>query len=52
MLKNDGWKEAAIAPMINEIARPTKGVAETKGSPRSPPKAAQDATVAMMAALT
>jgi hypothetical protein len=40
MLKNDGWKEAAIAPMINEIARRTKGVAETKGSPRSPPKAA------------
>jgi hypothetical protein len=52
MLKNDGWKEAAIAPMINEIARRTKGVAETKGSPRSPPKAAQDATAAMMAALT
>lgn len=51
MLKNDGWKEAAIIPMINEIARRTKGVAETKGSPRSPPKAPQDPTAAMMAQL-
>ncbi|RYO56736.1 hypothetical protein AA0116_g9181 [Alternaria tenuissima] len=52
MLENDGWKEAAIAPMISEIARRTKGVTETKGSPKSPPKAAQDSTAAMMAALT
>jgi hypothetical protein len=51
MLRDDGWKEAAITPMINEIARRTKGVAETKGSPRSPPKASQDATAAMMAQL-
>ena len=51
MLKNDGWKEAAIIPMINEIARRTKGAAETKGSPRSPPKAPQDPTAAIMAQL-
>jgi hypothetical protein len=51
MLKNDGWKEAAIVPMINEVARRTKGVAETKGSPRSPPKAPQDASAALMAQL-
>jgi hypothetical protein len=51
MLKSDGWKDAAITPMINEIARRTKGVAETKGSPRSPPKATQDATAAIMAQL-
>jgi hypothetical protein len=49
MLKDDGWKDAAIAPMISEIARRTKGVAESKGSPRSPPKARQDATAALMA---
>ena len=48
MLRSDGWKDAAITPMINEIARRTKGVAETKGSPRSPPKAHQDATAAMI----
>ena len=52
MLRSDGWKDAAITPMINEIARRTKGVAETKGSPRSPPKATQDATATMMATLT
>jgi hypothetical protein len=51
MLKDDGWKDAAITPMISEIARRTKGVAETKGSPRSLPKASQDATAAMMAQL-
>ena len=39
MLRSDGWKDAAITPMINEIARRTKGVAETKGLPRSLPKA-------------
>jgi hypothetical protein len=38
MLKEDGWKEAAITPMMNEVARRTKGVAETRGSPRSPLK--------------
>jgi hypothetical protein len=52
MLRSDGWKDAAITPMINEIARRTKEVAETKGSPRSPPKATQDATAAIMATLT
>jgi hypothetical protein len=51
MLQDDGWKDAAITPMINEIARRTKGVAETKGSPRSPPKGSQDATAAIMAQL-
>jgi hypothetical protein len=40
MLKSDGWKDAAIAPIINEVARRTKGVAETKELPRSPLKAA------------
>ncbi|KAI1666497.1 hypothetical protein L13192_08741 [Pyrenophora tritici-repentis] len=49
MLKDDGWKDAAITLMINEIARRTKGVAETKGSPRSLPKPSQEATAAMMA---
>jgi hypothetical protein len=39
MLRSDGWKDAAITLMINEIARRTKGVAETKGLPRSPLKA-------------
>jgi hypothetical protein len=48
MLRSDGWKDAAITPMINEIARRTKGVAETKGSPRSPSKASQDAANAAM----
>jgi hypothetical protein len=51
MLRDDGWKDAAITPMISEIARRTKGVAETKGSPRSPPKASQDATAAIMTRL-
>ena len=51
MLRNDGWKEAAITPMINEVARRSKGVAETKGSPQSPPKVPQDSTAAMMAQL-
>jgi hypothetical protein len=49
MLKDDGWKDAAITPMINEIARRTKGVAEIKGLPRSLPKVPQDATATMMA---
>jgi hypothetical protein len=35
MLKDDGWKDAAITPMISEIARRIKGVAEIKESPRS-----------------
>jgi hypothetical protein len=48
MLKDDGWKDAAIAPMISEIARRTKGVAESKGSPRSPPKTHQDSTATLM----
>ena len=52
MLKNDGWKEAAIAPMINEIARRTKSVAGARESPKGSPKASQNATAAMMAALT
>jgi hypothetical protein len=51
MLKDDGWKDAAITPMINEIARRTKGVAETKGSPRSPPRPHQDATNKMITQL-
>ena len=51
MLKNDGWKEAAILPMISEVSRRAKGVAETKGSPKSPPKAPQDPTATIMAQL-
>jgi hypothetical protein len=51
MLKDDGWKDAAITPMINEIARRIKGVAEIKGSPRSLLKVPQDATAIMMAQL-
>ena len=51
MLKSDGWKDAAILPMINEVSRRTKGVAEIKGSPRSPPKVLQDPAAAMMAQL-
>ena len=39
MLKNDGWKEAAIAPMINEIARRTKSVAGARESPKGSLKA-------------
>ena len=36
MLRSDGWKEAAIAPMINEIARRTKEARELpKGSPKA-----------------
>jgi hypothetical protein len=35
MLRDDSWKDAAITLMISEIARRTKGVAETKGLPRS-----------------
>jgi hypothetical protein len=38
MLKEDGWKEAAITLMMNEVARRTKGVAEIRGSLRSPLK--------------
>jgi hypothetical protein len=38
MLKEDGWKEAAITPMMNEVARRTKGVVEIRGSLRSPLK--------------
>jgi hypothetical protein len=49
MLRSDGWKEAAIAPMINEIARRTK---EARESPKGSPKASQNATTAMLAALT
>jgi hypothetical protein len=48
MLRDDGWKDAAITLMISEIARRTKGVAETKGLPRSLLKASQDATAAMI----
>jgi hypothetical protein len=48
MLRDDGWKDAAITLMISEIARRTKGVAETKGLPRSLLKASQDATAAII----
>jgi hypothetical protein len=48
ILKDDGWKDAAITPIINEIARRTKGVAETKGLPRSLPRPHQDATNKMI----
>ena len=51
MLRNDGWKEAAITPMINEIARRVKSVAGKKGSPRSSPKTPQNATAEIMAQL-
>jgi hypothetical protein len=51
MLKEDGWKEAAITPMMNEVARRTKGVAETRGSPRSPPKSYQNATAEALSQL-
>jgi hypothetical protein len=50
-LKDDGWKDDASTPMINEIAGRTKGVAEIKGSPRSSPKTLQDTTAVMMAQL-
>ncbi|KAK1908803.1 hypothetical protein P3342_009654 [Pyrenophora teres f. teres] len=39
MLRNDGWKEAAIAPMINEVARRTKEAGSkriTTGATESP----------------
>jgi hypothetical protein len=49
MLRSDGWKDAAIAPIINEIARRTK---EARESPKGLPKASQNATTAMLAALT
>jgi len=49
MLRSDGWKDAAIAPMINEIARRTK---EARESPKGSPKASQNTTAAMLAALT
>jgi len=39
MLKNNGWKEAAILLIISEVSRRAKGMAETKGSLKSPPKA-------------
>lgn len=52
MLRSDGWKDAAITSMINEIARRTKGVTETRGSPQSLLKAAQDTTATVIAALT
>ena len=39
MLKNDGWKEAAITPMINEIARRTKSVTRARESPKGSLKA-------------
>ncbi|KAK1914251.1 hypothetical protein P3342_007497 [Pyrenophora teres f. teres] len=48
MLRNDGWKEAAIAPMINEVARRTKEAGEARESPQEPPKVPQDPTAAMM----
>jgi hypothetical protein len=35
MLRDNSWKDAAITPIISKIARRTKGVAETKGLPRS-----------------
>ncbi|EFQ91144.1 hypothetical protein PTT_12101 [Pyrenophora teres f. teres 0-1] len=38
MLRNDGWKEAAIAPMINEVARRTKEVGEARELLQEPPK--------------
>jgi hypothetical protein len=51
MLKADGWKDAAISPMLSEIIRRTKGVTEARKSPRSPPKASQEPTAAMLAQL-
>jgi hypothetical protein len=51
MLKDDGWKDAAITPMINEIARRTTSMAETTEPPSSPPKVAQDTTVVMITQL-
>ncbi|KAK1916467.1 hypothetical protein P3342_004286 [Pyrenophora teres f. teres] len=51
MLRNDGWKEAAIAPMINEVARRTKEAGEARESPQEPPKVPQDPTAAIMAQL-
>ncbi|EFQ89731.1 hypothetical protein PTT_13900 [Pyrenophora teres f. teres 0-1] len=38
MLRNDGWKEAAIALMINEVARRTKEAGEARESPQELPK--------------
>ncbi|KAK1907478.1 hypothetical protein P3342_000399 [Pyrenophora teres f. teres] len=35
MLRNDGWKEAAIAPMINEVARRTKEAGKQENHHRS-----------------
>jgi hypothetical protein len=35
MLRDNSWKDAAITLMISKIARRTKGVAKTKGLPRS-----------------
>jgi hypothetical protein len=52
MLKEDSWKEAAITPIINEVARRTKSVAETRGSPRSPLKSYQNATAKALSQLT
>ena len=49
ILRNDGWKEAAIALMINEVARQTKEAGEARESPQKPPKVPQDPTAAIMA---
>ena len=48
MLKDDGQKDAAIALIISEIARQTKGVAKGKGLLRSPLKAYQDSTATLI----
>jgi hypothetical protein len=45
MLKNDGWKDAAITLIINEITRRTMGMAEITEPLSSPPTVAQDAIV-------
>ena len=49
MLRNDGWKEAAIAPMINEVARRTKEAGEARESLQELPKGLQDLTAAKIA---
>ncbi len=51
MLKSNKQKDAAITLIINEIARRTKRVAETKELLRSLPKATQNATAAIIAQL-
>lgn len=50
MLREDGWKEAAIGPTIEAIVK-RSAIIGGKGSPRqaSPPKANRDSVAAMMA---